>query len=794
MTDLDVAESPPVEDSEPVWPPVRVLGVRHHGPGSARAVRAALEAYAPDVVLVEGPPEADALVSLVGDTGMEPPVALLAYAADDPGKASFWPMAAFSPEWQALRWAVENHREVRFMDLPAATMLALRDEDGSSTRPQAASLGERSPCERQRDEEPDDDADDSSSRPQAASLGEREVGSVRGDPIAVLAHAAGYDDPERWWDDVIEHRFDGDPFDAVAEAMEALREAAVRERSADDEELEQRREAHMRKVLRAAQKDGHARIAVVCGAWHVPALTGKLPTQADDNRVLRGLPKRKVTMTWVPWTHSRLSFRSGYGAGVDSPGWYHHLFTQPDDTIVRWLTGVARVLRGHDLPVSSAHVIEGVRLAETLAGLRNRPLAGLDEVMQATLATMCDGNPVALELVTRDAVVGERLGTVPDAAPAVPLDRDLRATAKTLRLPLSAEAKELTLDLRKPNERARSQLLQRLRVLGIGWGEEVDAGGLGTFKEGWDITWAPELSVRVIEASVWGTTVEAAATSKLLTRTETLAAVTGAVAEALRADLVDALPDLLVALEARAAADHDVVHLMEAFPALVRAQRYGDVRGTDASALAGVTEALLLRICTGLPPVAGGLDDDAAAVLVDHLEQVDAVLPLLADDRARERWLATLGELADRHDVRGLLAGRLVRLLLGAERLTPTEAARRLSLALSHGTTAAEKAGWVEGLLAGGALLLVHDPTLLEVIDAWLVELAADEFPTVVAMLRRTFGAFEPAERRTLADRVRRLGSGTLRSTGDDELDLALAADALATVGRLIGGFHDHAR
>ena len=59
---------------------VEVYGIRHHGPGSARALRGALEEYKPDAVLIEGPPEADPLVDLAGDAGMVPPVALLAYS------------------------------------------------------------------------------------------------------------------------------------------------------------------------------------------------------------------------------------------------------------------------------------------------------------------------------------------------------------------------------------------------------------------------------------------------------------------------------------------------------------------------------------------------------------------------------------------------------------------------------------------------------------------------------------------------------------------------------------------
>ena len=53
--------------------------------------------------------------------------------------------------------------------------------------------------------------------------------------------------------------------------------------------------------------EGYARIAVVCGAWHVPALAEPLPTATSDAALLRGLPKVPVAMTWVPWTHGRLA-------------------------------------------------------------------------------------------------------------------------------------------------------------------------------------------------------------------------------------------------------------------------------------------------------------------------------------------------------------------------------------------------------------------------------------------------------------------------------------------------------
>ena len=107
-----------------------VYGIRHHGPGSARSVRAALAEQRPDVVLIEGPPEADGLVALAADPQMCPPVALLGYVPGSPQKAAFWPFAVFSPEWQAIRYALDAGVPVRFCDLPAAHQLAMKAGGG----------------------------------------------------------------------------------------------------------------------------------------------------------------------------------------------------------------------------------------------------------------------------------------------------------------------------------------------------------------------------------------------------------------------------------------------------------------------------------------------------------------------------------------------------------------------------------------------------------------------------------------------------------------------------------------
>ncbi|MFE7760099.1 DUF5682 family protein [Streptomyces sp. NPDC057438] len=768
-----------------------LLGVRHHGPGSARAVRAALDAARPRVVLIEGPPEADALVPLAADEDMRPPVALLAHAVDEPGRSSFWPFAEFSPEWVALRWALAHGVPARFIDLPAAHTLAWAREESEGAEPDGPAA------------EPDE--------------------ALRGDPLAALAEAAGYDDAERWWEDVVEHRGTGGdvfaPFAVLEEAMGALREVY----GSGGRDRDPVREAYMRLQVRAAQKEfGDDGVAVVCGAWHVPALRERR-TVAADRASLKGLPKVKADMTWVPWTNRRLARAGGYGAGIDSPGWYGHLFAAPDRPVERWLTKVAGLLREEDRIVSSAHVIEAVRLADTLAAMRGRPLPGLTETTDAVRAVMCDGSDVPLSLVEDRLVVGDVLGEVPDAAPAVPLQRDLTRLQRRLRIKPEALEREVELDLRKENDAERSRLLHRLRLLGVEWGEPTTSrGSTGTFRETWRLRWEPELSLRVAEAGVWGTTVLAATTAKAEADAVTagsLADITGLAERCLLAELPDALPAVMRVLADRAALDADVGHLAQALPALVRSLRYGDVRATDTRALAEVAAGLAERVFVGLPPACAALDTEAAQEMRRHLDAVHGAVGLLGDaapaDRAtaddastsatgsgsgsgiRGRWHAVLHVLSVRDTAPGVIRGRAVRLLLDDGELAQGEAARLMGLVLSPGTAPSDAAAWIEGFVggSGGGMLLVHDERLLALVDAWLTGVTADAFTDVLPLLRRTFSAYEAGVRRTLGEQVRR-GPGRRRSTAPggsgipgfaEDLD-GDRADAVLPVLRLLLG------
>jgi hypothetical protein len=414
---------------------------------------------------------------------------------------------------------------------------------------------------------------------------------------------------------------------------------------------------------------------------------------------------------------------------------------------------------------------------------------------------LCDGDEVAVRYVTDHLVVGQALGSVNNGVPTVPLEADLIRTCRTLRVRREAHVRFHDLDLRRPIDQARSRLFHRLQLLGLQWivPAESSVQSQGTFRETWESQWEPEYSVAIVEASVWGTTVESAATARVhkIIQDGSLVELTQAVERCLFADLPQALDELLATLADKVALDADVVHVMNALPALARAQRYGDVRDTDTRALRRVSEVLVVRICAGLRQAVANLDAANAAAMRRRVDAVNTAIALLSESsrdsegpapstqpELRSRWLETLATMIDRTDVHGMLLGRIVRLLLDAEQLS--DVPRRLHRALSAGVPAADKAAWVDGFFADGALLLIHDAELRSLLDDWVCQLNDVEFVDMLPLLRRTFGTFAAAERQAIAQRIA-VGTKNLDRESSEDIDVELAAPALATVDLILG-------
>jgi hypothetical protein len=681
---------------------VHILGIRHHGVGSARNVRQQLAALNPDLILVEGPPELTSVFSSVGHKEMVPPVAIMVYNIDQPSQSTFYPFAEYSPEWVAIEFANQHNIPVRAMDLPAAVSFAARDQNESESKSEISPAPAR-------------------------------------EPLAYLAEAAGFANSEAWWDHQFESPTHIDPehFQAVMHAMEALRGESIPS-SLDKENI--LREAFMRNIIRQAQNEMFQNIVVVCGAWHAPALRDTEATAKTDAKLLKEIPKNKLKIgaTWIPWTNNRLSMFSGYGAGIYSPGWYEHQWRTATLPETRWLTKVARTFREKDIDVSTAHVMEGYHLAQALTHLRQKSKVTLEELNEATLAVMCMGDSILLEFIREKLIVGNKLGKVPSDIPKVPLQEDFEQHLKTLRLRLSAAPKTYDLDLRKDIDLNRSIFFHRLAILEIPWVKRTSSRTKGTFKESWVTEWFPEMIIL-----------------KQANESNQVSIIAMLIQQSIPAELYESLDELLLRINDLSAVSADMVDLMAAVPPLVEVSRYGSVRKSDLGVLNTIVQQLLTKIFIGLPNAVYGLDEDNSIRMFDLMIQINQAVRLYEQKEFESQWYATVHQLIEKDGVHAIIQGCVCRLLIDAQQLSETEADTHIAYALSSTHDPHRVAGWLEGFLRGSGMILIYDQRLWNLLYNWVATLPDTTFRELLAPLRRAFSKFEFGERRQIGEKAK---------------------------------------
>ena len=720
---------------------LHIFGIRHHGPGSAALLKRALDALNPACVLIEGTPEADELIPFASASGMKPPVALLVHASADANAAFFSPFAEFSPEWQAIHWALEHGKPARFIDWP-----------GGITIHEMIAAKEKGPEEIEM--------------------------HLESDPLDDLAEIAGFSDGEAFWNALIEqgtlgHSAANDHganalgvFAAIENTMTGVRSGSELRRSERSRFRDAQREAWMRIQIRQALRDCDGPVAAVVGAWHVSGLRDK-SSAAADKALVKDLVREKVDVTWVPWTNSRLSAGSGYGAGVISPGWYSHLWglydksepTTPATFAAQWQARTVALLRTEGYAASTASAIEAARLSLTLAAIRERSMPGLEEMRESALACLCYGEAVPLRLIERKLYIGEQVGEIDPSVPQMPLARDLALWQKKTRLRPEDLESEVRVDLRSEAGLLKSTLLHRLLILNVPWGKLIEAeAGRGTFREVWRLRWVPELSVSLAEALVYGGTIEQAAGNAQTARSQKSSSISEQ-AELIRAALVADLPaaakTCITRLQEMAVDASEVTELMQAVAPLVRVLRYGTARDLPDAELRSLIHALSVEVNAGTRLASHNLDDDAASARVTAMRSYDEALRLFGDETLIDTWQQQLAAIVKDDQVAAQVVGLALRRLSDLRVWDLQQISSTFSLR-TRGETPQRAGAFIENFLAGGSEVLLQDQPLLQLLDEWLCELPSDNFVESLPLLRRSFAAYDAVARRRLMERVTR--------------------------------------
>jgi hypothetical protein len=738
----------------------KVFGVRHLSPMGALHLARYLEEVSPTAVLVEGPSDATPNIPFLVDKKTKPPVAILAFTKERPVRSILFPLAAYSPEWVALTWALRNKRVARFIDLPAETFLAIERREAEAKEP---AEGEGEPV------------------PEAPAT---DTQAYLRDPYEAIARLTGEPDHETWWEKHFEHTTSDDAY------RQAIFAFGAGLRTVDHEGPRRRaetllREAFMRRAIRDAIAEGHdpERIVVVCGAFHAPVLTVEEPALTDAE--LEALPRVTTVQTLMPYSYYRLSAQSGYGAGNHAPAYYQALWEEaaagPAGLTrlgVRYLAEVAGRLRKAGNVRSSAEVIEAVRLANAVAALSDDATAPtLRDLRDAAVTCLGQGDGPSIARWLDDVAIGDSLGKVPPGVLRTSIQDDFYRLVEDLRLSDYLKDKEQVikgatskewLDLREDRfarapeaafrDRNRSIFLHRLAALGIGFATDKtsdDDRASSTYKEVWRARWTPTCEIELVENALRGDSIEIAAVRKLDEELAAITAVGAAAALARRSvecDLPDAMASALRQVQTLAVDDADFLGIAGAAVELTHLARYKDVRRVDVEPLKPLVAQLFLRALL-MAPEAARCSEEAGRPVGRALAEVQQVAMLREGEAGIDvdRWTRALDAIADDELADAHVAGVACALLLERGVISDETLDRRVAKRLSPGADPGQGAGFFEGLATRNRYALLSRKTLWTTMSDFIESLDDDAFRRAVVALRRAFGKFEVGEARQIA-------------------------------------------
>lgn len=753
--------------------PVVHFPIRHHSPACSHHLLKTFEAYRPDIVLIEGPESGTPLIPVLADAATQAPVSLYYGFEDENGRgACYYPLLDYSPEYAAIRAAAARGIPARFIDLDVRGRTEAAEEGGKASAQDEALLAGsafigrlcRSSGARSFDE-----------------LWERafEVGGLRRETPEFVRSVFAYCTLSR-----------------MTYSPETLR---------SEGDLD--REARMRKHIAEARAQ-FGRVLVITGGFHTYGLiageaefgqTGaEESSEAEGGRSPRSIgssgPSRaddKVRQSIYPmvYTFEEADRLNGYASGMPHVGYYDRVWTllrsgesSPYERAgLELLARLGRDLRSEDEAASTSDGIEAFALLQGLAALRGKSQGGAYELTDAVTAAFIKGERTRasdkpLEKLLR-MMTGDRIGSVAPNGFAVPIVEDFKDRAAACRLNLRSTGRHRRIlePYAKPAHREASRLLHCAEFLGTEFARKesgpdwVARKDMNLVREIWTYSYSSRVEARLIENSIYGGTVAAAAEAKIVEELDAApehhsGEAARRLLQALTMGLENLAARLFERLENALRLDGSFLSLCETLDTLERISSHRRLLGvTDEARLNRLADEAYAAAVSRLPGLSGlNPDDQPKAVeglklLHMHASERESRRDL-SGEAADEQFRDRLGELLAMPGLAPRLEGAAIAASVRLGDRDSGEIARRArAYLLGTPDQALKSAEYLQGVFALARDALMQDETLIADLSLLLDRLPHEEFLRLLPELRLAFTFFTPPETSRIAAKVAEL-------------------------------------
>jgi hypothetical protein len=501
--------------------------IRHHSPACSWHLEKLIREVKPSAVLVEGPSSFTPFIPTILDPGTKPPIAIYTHYIDVARKlykpqeseldlgparfAAYYPFCDYSPEFIALRVGQEVGASLKFIDLDYADQVLAEHLAGQQL-----------------------------SKPHIETLME-ERHLQRSTYLNALAQRSGCRDFNEMWDHLFEANFQSRPtrsfIDEVATYCFFGRiDASEAELEADGTTVREQAMATAidKQVSARSAEDGP--ILVVTGGFHTVALPG-LVGKGSSRAVPSPVSPDSVQQALIRYSFQQLDALHGYSAGMPSPNYYNRLWREVAGgsaaaharVAVSFLVEIGATTRKKDMQValSTADEIAALQHARHLASMRGH--AGptredlLDGVRSCFVKGSMDAEGAVLMGLAQHVLTGSEIGNIPASAGTPPIVASFQKEAERARLDISNSLKkQIALEIyRRENHRRTSRFLHSVSFLNVPFAtltagpDFVRGTGLERIHEHWQYSWSPMTEGALVEASVYGATIEEATANRL---------------------------------------------------------------------------------------------------------------------------------------------------------------------------------------------------------------------------------------------------------------------------------------
>lgn len=752
-----------------ITPEVLYFPVRHHSPACAWQIQRWIRQHRPRAVLIEAPDDFQPLLPHLLHEKCVPPVAIYTHfrlggkteQADDERHAAYYPLAAYSPEWVALREGHAVGAEVRFIDLDYASQQQVERE--ATAQPGALKI---------------------------ESL-QMEQHFRRSAYLREVARRLGCRDHDELWDHLIEVRsrersVEDVVADVAAYCFFSRQDTPSEVLQADGTVA---REAVMAAAIRETLDRGSAGdarpVLVVTGGFHsvvLPELVSHLPPP----------PKRHTPITrqscLTRYTFAQLDALSGYAAGMPQPGYYQSVWEslqQNDDAplkavALQMIVRLGQAARSRDLAasISVADEIAALEQALRLAQIREHPGPSREDIWDAIRGCLVKGelgaDGEAILALARKLFTGEATGQLPPDAGVPPLVEDFRRVAQLRKLPIAFGAMQpVSLEIyKKEMHRETSRFLHRLEFLSVPYGQRragpdfLRGFDLRRVIEHWDCQWIPQTESKLIECSAYGASVEEAASARLREEAarlddESADGASSGVALLIRACLMGlpaAATDLARRLTEWVGRDASFVSVARAFGQLMLLwQSREPLEASRLSLLPMLMQTAYVRACQIL---GGGVPvpEEEAETVLNGCMLMNSRLAA-GDDAAgldpELFWQSLASLFPATNATPPLLRGGMAGLLHSAGRMDVEAVMKAVQGALSPAVgEGARQVDFLAGLLKTARELAWREPRLLAAVEALFAQWDEEEFLHRLPHLRLAWSDLTPRETDQVAARV----------------------------------------